>query len=119
MSKHKIEIDDHIFDGLKDQLNRHIKTVLNKTYDGQFESGTITVKIGIGVQDETEQFLKGDGDYIPYDYKKPTIVFDITSQLKKGYKSSANVSTADLDIRKLDDIFVLESIKKAQMSIFE
>lgn len=117
-----IEIDSPVFFCLLQDLNKEIQRCIRKVFNEEFESGEITVKLGIEIPEAFKTFPKTNefGEIIneTFKYRKPRFEHKITSTLKKQYKQEGLYSE-ERDVQYDGDKFVAIPIKDAQINMFD
>lgn len=121
MEKIELKMSSTVFGGLNEQIDETITECLKEIQKGNFASGTITVKIGIGIVEDVEVFPVMVGTVKAreetYHYQRPLISYKTDLSLKKSIKNSGKYSETSNELKKEDDIFLLVTVQKAQMSL--
>lgn len=113
-----ITFDSQPFSVAKAMLDGSIEGVLRRVFDGDFESGEITLKITLAI-DEASTTLEDpdDPDGKPYFFKRPSIKSVVTTTLKQVAKEEATYEPYDIEVREYSDGILLSKIPSNQISI--
>jgi hypothetical protein len=115
-----IDIDSAVFSSLLGDLNGEIQRVIKKVFEGEFESGEISVKLNIEIPDAFKTYARTDdfGDLVneTYKYRRPSFEHKVTSTLKKKYEQKGEFG-GEREVVFLDGEFVARPLKQEQMSI--
>lgn len=120
-----VDLNSPIFRTMRRKLNDQIQKVLIKAYNGEFESGDISLKITLSVPTLTKKFPVEDGisgehpKIKVYEYKALNIKHNITTTLKKVDKIDGEYF-GEKELKK-DDTgeFVEVPIENPQISMFD
>lgn len=117
----EIHFDSLVFEDTRRLLGLALEKVLTKVYDGEFESGDITLKISLSIFDDYtnlpgEDPLTGDTIETPYEYRRPSIESIITTTMKKVGKLKTAFCPA-MEIKQHEGAYVIQELPKTQISI--
>ena len=117
-----IDVESPVFSEMLDNLNEEIQRAIKKVYDKEFESGEIALKLTIEIPKAFKTFAKADefGETINemYSYRSPKFKHNITTTLKKQFKSEGTYAE-EREVQFEDGKFVVVPVKlkDPQMSI--
>jgi hypothetical protein len=115
-----IDIDSPVFLCLLQDIDKEIQRCIKKVFEGEFESGEISVKLNIEIPETYKSFPRTnlDGDLIndTYKYRKPDFQHKVTSTLKKKYEQKGGF-TGEREVVFEDGEFVARPINREQMTL--
>ena len=118
-----IDIESPIFDEMKGALDKQIQKVIQLVYDGDFQSGEISLKLNIELPTHYKTIPEVDsetGEMVEreYKYKRPVFEHKLTTTLKKQFKDEGSY-TDERDVQFKDGHFIAVPFKKNQISLFD
>ena len=115
-----IDIDSPVFASMLGDLNGEIQRVIKKVFDGEFESGEISIKLNIEIPESYKSFARTDsyGELVndTYKYKRPDFQHKVTSTLKKKYEQKGGF-TGEREVVFLDGEYVARPLIQDQMTL--
>lgn len=115
-----INFESEIFYSTRNSLNFAIKSILEKCYSREFESGDVTIKINISVLDDYVELPAedetGEISSALYEYRRPAFKSSIGTSLKKTSKRE-ECYFPNAELKKVDDDFALFELPKAQIEL--
>lgn len=115
-----IDIDSPVFASMLGDLNGEIQRVIKKVFDGEFESGEISIKLNIEIPESYKSFARTNEDdeliNDTYKYKRPDFQHKVTSTLKKKYEQKGGF-TGEREVIFLDGEYVVRPLKQDQMTL--
>lgn len=118
-----VDINSPIFEYVLSELNEQLVEVIKKVYDGEFESGDISLKFTLSVPSYIKEFpaVNEVGEDVVKEYKYKALHFkhDITTTLKKVGKTKGEYY-GEKELKQNDDgEFVEVPLKDPQIGIFD
>ena len=118
-----IDIESPIFDEMRGALDKQIQKVIQLVYDGNFQSGEVSLKLNIELPTHYKTMPEVDsetGEMIEreYKYKRPVFEHKLTTTLKKQFKDEGAYSDGR-DVQLIDGHFIAVPFKKNQISLFD
>lgn len=118
-----IDIESPIFDEMRGALDKQIQKVIQLVYDGNFQSGEVSLKLNIELPTHYKTMPEVDsetGEMIEreYKYKRPVFEHKLTTTLKKQFKDEGAYSD-ERDVQLIDGHFIAVPFKKNQISLFD
>lgn len=119
----EIDIESPIFDEMRGALDKQIQKVIQLVYDGNFQSGEVSLKLNIELPTHYKTMPEVDsetGEMIEreYKYKRPVFEHKLTTTLKKQFKDEGSYSD-ERDVQLIDGHFIAVPFKKNQISLFD
>lgn len=118
-----IDVESPMFDEMRGSLDKQIQKVIQLVYDGNFQSGEISLKLNIELPTHYKTMPEVDsetGEMVEreYKYKRPVFEHKLTTTLKKQFKDEGSYSD-ERDVQLIDGHFIAVPFKKNQISLFD
>ncbi len=118
-----IDVESPIFDEMRGVLDKQIQKVIQLVYDGNFQSGEISLKLNLELPTHYKTIPEVDsetGEMVEreYKYKRPVFEHKLTTTLKKQFKDEGSYSN-ERDVQLIDGHFIAVPFKKNQISLFD
>ncbi|WP_346870270.1 hypothetical protein [Clostridium sp. UBA5119] len=118
-----IDVESPIFDEMRGVLDKQIQKVIQLVYDGNFQSGEISLKLNLELPTHYKTIPEVDsetGEMVEreYKYKRPVFEHKLTTTLKKQFKDEGSYSN-ERDVQLIDGYFIAVPFKKNQISLFD
>ncbi|GEM_PF-1351847 len=118
-----IDVESPIFDEMRGALDKQIQKVIQLVYDGNFQSGEISLKLNLELPTHYKTIPEVDsetGEMVEreYKYKRPVFEHKLTTTLKKQFKDEGSYSN-ERDVQLIDGYFIAVPFKKNQISLFD
>lgn len=118
-----IDVESPIFDEMRGALDKQIQKVIQLVYDGNFQSGEISLKLNLELPTHYKTIPEVDsetGEMVEreYKYKRPVFEHKLTTTLKKQFKDERSYSN-ERDVQLIDGHFIAVPFKKNQISLFD
>lgn len=111
--------DREIFGDLVFKVDSKLYEVMTEIAEGNFESGQVTLKIGIRGQIDELEIPREDGDFELRDFMRPAIDYKVESTLKKTDSSSDYAITDNLAMDIEDDKLRISKVDDGQVSFLD
>ena len=117
----EINVNSPLFKEALNILDNEIKRIIEKVYNDEFKSGEVTLKLNIGLVEDSKEFpvqdeLGFNDNKVVY-FNRPVIEHNVSSTLKKQYREKGSISLAS-EIKKTDEgSFVLVPVEDPQLNM--